>query len=63
MIAATACVIIGAMLVRAPRDDDFAALAAITNHYIATTTVHFAYAAIEFWQKRFATGEAGPPGA
>jgi len=34
------------MLVRTPRDDDFAALAAITNHYIATTTVHFAYDAI-----------------
>jgi len=31
------------MLVRAPRDDDFSAIAAITNHYVATTTVHFAY--------------------
>src|SRR5262245_5799884 len=31
------------MLVRAPRDDDFAAIAEITNHYIATTAIHFAY--------------------
>ena len=31
------------MRVRTPRDDDFAALAAITNHYIATTAVHFAH--------------------
>jgi len=31
------------MRLRTPRDDDFAALAAITNHYIATTAVHFAY--------------------
>jgi len=29
------------MRLRTPRDDDFAALAAITN--IATTAVHFAY--------------------
>lgn len=31
------------MLVRAPRDDDFEVLAAITSHYITTTSVHFAY--------------------
>jgi phosphinothricin acetyltransferase len=31
------------MLVRPPRDDDFAALAAITSHYIATTAAHFGY--------------------
>ncbi|HEX4453242.1 MAG TPA: GNAT family N-acetyltransferase [Kofleriaceae bacterium] len=31
------------MIIREPRDDDFAALAAITNHYIATTAIHFAY--------------------
>ena len=31
------------MRLRTPRDDDFAAIAAITNHYIATTAVHFAY--------------------
>lgn len=30
------------MRLRTPRDDDFAALAAITNHYVATTVVHFA---------------------
>lgn len=29
--------------IRAARDDDFDAIAAITNHYIANTTVHFAY--------------------
>jgi phosphinothricin acetyltransferase len=31
------------MTIRPPRDTDFAALAAITNHYIATTAIHFAY--------------------
>lgn len=31
------------MIIRAPRDDDFDALAAITNHYIATTAIHFGY--------------------
>jgi len=31
------------MQVRAPRDDDFSAIAEITNHYIATTAIHFAY--------------------
>jgi hypothetical protein len=46
MIAMAACVIVGSMRVRTPRDDDFAVLAAITNHYIATTAVHFAYEAI-----------------
>lgn len=30
-------------IIRAARDDDFAALAAITNHYIATTAIHFGY--------------------
>ena len=30
--------------IRGARDDDFDAIAAITNHYIANTTVHFAYA-------------------
>jgi phosphinothricin acetyltransferase len=29
--------------VRAPRDDDFAALAELTSFYIATTAVHFGY--------------------
>jgi phosphinothricin acetyltransferase len=33
----------GAMQIRAARDDDFAALTAITNHYITTTTIHFGY--------------------
>jgi L-amino acid N-acyltransferase YncA len=31
------------VIVRAPRDGDFAALAAITNYYIATTAIHFGY--------------------
>ena len=31
------------MLIRAPRDDDFAAITEITNHYITTTPIHFAY--------------------
>jgi phosphinothricin acetyltransferase len=31
------------MHVRAAREDDFAAIAAITNFYIATTAIHFAY--------------------
>jgi len=31
------------MQVRAPRDEDFPAIARITNHYITTTTIHFAY--------------------
>ena len=31
------------MLVRAARAEDFAALAAITNHYIATSSIHFGY--------------------
>lgn len=31
------------MTIRPPRDPDFEAIAAITNHYIATTSIHFAY--------------------
>jgi len=31
------------MSIRPARADDFAAIAAITNHYIATTAIHFAY--------------------
>jgi phosphinothricin acetyltransferase len=31
------------VIIREPRDDDFTALAAITNHYIATSAIHFAY--------------------
>jgi phosphinothricin acetyltransferase len=30
-------------MIRPARDDDFDAIAAITNHYISTTTYHFAY--------------------
>jgi len=30
-------------MVRPVGDDDFAAIAAITNHYIASTAIHFAY--------------------
>ena len=36
-----------AMVIRPARSDDFAAIAAITNHYIATTAIHFAYEPIE----------------
>lgn len=35
------------MLIRPAHDDDFPAIAAITNHYVATTTIHFAYAPLE----------------
>jgi len=31
------------MQIRAPRDEDFAGIAEITNHYITTTAIHFAY--------------------
>jgi L-amino acid N-acyltransferase YncA len=31
------------VIIREPHDDDFDALAALTNHYIATTAIHFAY--------------------
>jgi L-amino acid N-acyltransferase YncA len=31
------------MLIRPARTEDFAAVAAITNHYIATTAIHFGY--------------------
>lgn len=31
------------MTIRPARDGDFDAIAAITNHYIATTAIHFAY--------------------
>jgi phosphinothricin acetyltransferase len=31
------------MEIRPARDDDFPAIAAITNHYITTTSIHFAY--------------------
>jgi phosphinothricin acetyltransferase len=34
---------LGAMSIRPPREADFPALAAITNHYIETTAIHFAY--------------------
>ena len=34
------------MQIRPPRDDDFAAIAAITNHYVATTAIHFGYAPV-----------------
>jgi len=30
-------------MIRPARDGDFEAIAAITNHYIATTAIHFAY--------------------
>jgi phosphinothricin acetyltransferase len=46
-----------AMTIRPVREDDFDALAAITNHYIATTAIHFAYEPVsagdlaETWRK------------
>jgi phosphinothricin acetyltransferase len=30
-------------MIRSPRDEDFAALAEITNHYITSTAIHFGY--------------------
>jgi len=30
-------------MIRAARDEDFPAIASITNHYITTTAIHFAY--------------------
>ena len=30
-------------MIRPAREDDFAAIAAITNHYIATSAIHFGY--------------------
>jgi phosphinothricin acetyltransferase len=35
------------MLIRPAADADFPAIAAITNHYILTTTIHFAYEPID----------------
>ncbi len=35
------------MVIRPARADDFEAIAAITNHYIATTSIHFAYEPVE----------------
>jgi len=35
------------MVIRPARAEDFEAIAAITNHYITTTTIHFAYEPIE----------------
>ncbi|HEU0034491.1 MAG TPA: GNAT family N-acetyltransferase [Kofleriaceae bacterium] len=34
-------------MIRAVGEDDFVAIASITNHYIATTAIHFAYEPIE----------------
>jgi len=47
------------MQIRPARHDDFDALAAITNHYIATTAIHFAYEPVSVdelratWKPRF----------
>ena len=35
------------MMIRPAADDDFVAIASITNHYIATTAIHFAYDPVE----------------
>jgi phosphinothricin acetyltransferase len=39
-------------MIRPVRDDDFPAIAAITNHYIETTTYHFAYEPLPVAQYR-----------
>lgn len=39
-------------MIRCARDDDFPAIADITNHYIATTTIHFAYEPLAVEQYR-----------
>src|SRR4029079_13120550 len=39
----TACACEDHTMIRAARDDDFPAITAITNHYITTTSIHFAY--------------------
>lgn len=57
-------------MIRPVRETDFDAIAAITNHYIATTTIHFSYEAlpVEHYRSRwsptsrfpwFASEEAG----
>jgi L-amino acid N-acyltransferase YncA len=44
------------MMIRPVAEDDFIAIASITNHYIATTAIHFAYEPVtaeqlmEMWQ-------------
>ena len=61
------------MIIREPHDDDFDALTALTNHYIATTAIHFAYDPITTdelrgqWQRRdrfpwFVADDNGPIG-
>jgi phosphinothricin acetyltransferase len=39
-------------MIRSARDDDFPAIAAITNHYITTSTIHFAYEPLSVEQFR-----------
>ncbi len=46
--------------IRAARDEDFDAIAAITNHYIANTTIHFAYDAVTPDELRAARTERHP---
>lgn len=57
-------------MIRPARDTDFDAIAAITNHYIVTTTIHFGYEALpvtyyrDMWSPEsrfpwFAAEEAG----
>lgn len=64
---------IAAMVIRPVRASDFEAIAAITNHYIANTAIHFAYEPItaaelreEWMQKRgrhvWLVAEDEPPG-
>lgn len=48
------------MLIRPVRDADFDALAAITNHYIATTAIHFGYEAVTGDELRAAWKERYP---
>ena len=48
------------MVIRTARDEDFATIAEITNHYITTTTIHFGYEPVtadelreQAWDTRF----------
>jgi phosphinothricin acetyltransferase len=61
------------MLIRPVRAEDFTAIAAITNHYIATTAIHFAYEPVTAdelratWERHrdrhpWLVAEDGPPG-
>jgi len=46
------------MLIRPARADDFDAIAAITNHYIATTAIHFGHEPVTADELRTAFGDS-----